>query len=390
MQGSILILNSGSSSLKYEVFSYGEGSPLKHTDGGLIEKIGENGSGIASHAEALSLLMKERMPPSLSGELVGIGHRVVHGGEQFDRAVLVNSDVLEGIRATVSLAPLHNPANLAGIEACSRFWPEIPQVAVFDTAFHQTLPESAWRYAIRDTPDQAGRIRRYGFHGTSFSSVRRQVAAYLGRDSQDLSLIVLHLGNGASACAIRDGISVDTSMGMTPTAGLVMGTRSGDIDPGILLHWLREEDQDAVTLDQRLNRESGLFGLCGTNDMRELLKAIEGGCQQSAMALSVYVHRIRHYIGAYRADLPDLDALVFTGGVGQHASMVRARVLEDLSHLGFMLDEALNASDLKGILEIQRQDSPVRILVVPALEEREIAIQVCEALGWALDEWRGA
>lgn len=390
MKGSILILNSGSSSLKYEVFRYEKGETLVPLARGLIEKIGEPGSGVGHHLEAIKILFEAQRSLFLDQTLLGIGHRVVHGGERFKGAVEIDDAVLSGIREAIPMAPLHNPANLAGIEATRNQWPRIPEVAIFDTAFHQTLPESAWRYAIGEACEGACRIRRYGFHGTSYSSICRQVSVFLGKRRETLNLMVLHLGNGASVCAIREGQSVDTSMGMTPTAGLVMGTRTGDLDPGILLHWMRTEGITPDLLDRRLNRESGLMGLSGTNDMRELLQAVDAGCDRSSMALSVYVHRIRHYIGAYLTQLPQLDALVFTGGVGEHAARVRMKILENLAHLGFSLDLERNAAKDSGIREIQRGDGGVRILVAPANEEREIAIQVCEVLGLEPRELGGA
>jgi acetate kinase len=378
---SILIMNSGSSSLKFELYAYAE-TGFSVLTKGLVERIGESGSRVKNHSDAIEqvVLTLESSGHLGSHSLAAIGHRVVHGGEHFRSASRINDEVIAGIRAAASLAPLHNPPNLLGIEACRERWPEVPQVAVFDTAFHQTLPVAAYRYAIPDVPGQGERVRRYGFHGTSFASIRRQVAAYLDRDAETLNLIVLHLGNGASACAIRSGCSVDTSMGMTPTAGLVMGTRSGDVDPGVLLHWLRQEGLDVNALDRRMNHESGLKGLSGTNDMRELMQRIEAGSPDARMALDVYIHRLRHYVGAYRAALPELDALVFTGGIGEHAPQVRSETLADLAHLGFRLDEAINAGFRGDIGELQHADSMVRIMVAPASEEREIAIQTAEVL----------
>ena len=234
---SILVMNSGSSSLKFELFLFSNDGPVG-VSSGLIERIGEAGSRIKDHRDAIDQIVQalDAADPVRNSPLLAIGHRVVHGGERFREAVLIEPSVIEGIRAASALAPLHNPPNLLGIEACRAHWSGVPQVAVFDTAFHQSLSAAAYRYAIPNFEGQGERIRRYGFHGTSFASIRRQVANYLHRSADELNLLVMHLGNGASVCAIRDGKSVDTSMGMTPTAGLVMGTRSGDIDPGVLLH----------------------------------------------------------------------------------------------------------------------------------------------------------
>jgi len=378
---SILVMNSGSSSLKYELFEL-SGAELSVVAKGLVERIGEPESVVQNHKDAIAQVVHaleasenlERSP------LFVIGHRVVHGGERFRQAAVIDADVVEGIRAAASLAPLHNPPNLLGIEACRHQWPEVPQVAVFDTAFHQTLPAAAYRYAIPAVEGSGQRVRRYGFHGTSFASIRRQVSQYLDRPAHSLNLLVLHLGNGASACAIRAGESIDTSMGMTPTAGLVMGTRSGDIDPGILLHWMAHEGESAETINRRLNHQSGLQGLCGSNDMRKILERIEARDSVAREALDVYIHRLRHFIGAYRAELPELDALVFTGGIGEHAPKVRLDALSGLSHLGFDLDVDRNEAYAGGIAEIQRPGALIRVMVAPPAEEREIALQSAELL----------
>lgn len=381
MAKSILIMNSGSSSLKFELYAF-SAEGLAVLTKGLVERIGESGSPVQNHADAIGqvVLALEASGHLERNVLSAIGHRVVHGGERFRRATRIDQDVIEGIQAAAALAPLHNPPNLLGIEACQVRWPDVPQVAVFDTAFHQTLPAAAYRYAIPEVPGQTDPIRRYGFHGTSFASIRRQVAQYLHREPETLNLIVLHLGNGASMCAIRNGESMDTSMGLTPTAGLVMGTRCGDLDPGVLLHWLRQGPIDAQALDRRINQESGLKGLSGTNDMRELMSRIDAGVPEARTALDVYIHRLRHYVGAYRAELSRLDALVFTGGIGEHAPRVRSETLADMTHLGFVLDEAVNASFKGDIGEIQTASSPIRIMVAAASEEREIALQTAELL----------
>lgn len=380
-EGALLVLNAGSSTLKYEFFGYTKGQPLIRREAGVIEGIGEAGAEVASHEEALRQVLDQPERATTRGSLLGVAHRVVHGGEEFSRATLIDASVLEGIRQAIPLAPLHNPANLAGIEACRLGWPGLPQVAVFDTAFHQTIPEAASHYGLGLSPEGQPKIRRYGFHGTSYASVCRRLSAQWALPVEALNLIVLHLGNGASACAIQGGRSLDTSMGMTPTAGLVMGTRSGDLDPGIVLHWLRHEGCSVDDIDRRINREGGLKGLSGHQDMRKLLAALDQGEDRAELALGVFVHRIRHYLGAYRAALPELTALVFTGGIGEHAPLVRARILDRLVHLGFELDALRNAATPEGLSAIHKVGAKIPILVMPAAEEHEMACQMCELIG---------
>lgn len=381
MARSILVMNSGSSSLKYELYMLSS-EGLSAVSGGLVERIGEPDSTVKDHGDAIGRVvhMLEASGYLKTAPLFAIGHRVVHGGERFRQAEVIDASVVEGIRAAASLAPLHNPPNLLGIEACRAHWAAVPQVAVFDTAFHHSLPAAAYRYAIPEAKEGGERVRRYGFHGTSFASIRRQIAAYLQRSADEVNLLVLHLGNGASICAIRAGVSVDTSMGMTPTAGLVMGTRSGDVDPGVLVHWLSNEGLSAEDLNRRLNHQSGLKALCGSNDMREILGRVLSGDAEAREALDIYIHRLRHFIGAYRAELPQLDALVFTGGIGEHAPKVRLEALSGLSHLGFELDLERNVAYAGGVAEIQKKGSQVRVIVAPAAEEREIALQASELL----------
>ena len=382
MPSKILVINSGSSSVKYRLLAWEGGQYCRSLIAGLIERIGEAHSTVSDHSQAIAEMVRtlESEGWLTPGELLAIGHRVVHGGESFSRAVILSDEVMDAIRAAIPLAPLHNPANLLGIEACRARWPDVSQVAVFDTAFHQSMSPEAYRYAVPNPAYEAQGVRRYGFHGTSFASVRRQVADYLGQPDQALHLIVLHLGNGASACAIRAGVSVDTSMGMTPLAGLMMGTRSGDLDPGVILYWLEQDGQTPGEVSRCLNRESGLKGIAGTNDMREILARADRSDVDAKLAMAMYVHRVRHYIGAYRALLPELHALVFTGGIGEHASAIRSAVCRDLTHLGFHLDEDKNRSIPSGIAEIQSSHSAVRIMVVPTDEEGEIARQALELL----------
>jgi acetate kinase len=385
MPRKILVLNSGSSSLKYRLFDL-DGERVLAS--GLVERIGEPSAAtgqppVPDHRAAIAGIVRQlEASGSLSGgaDLSGIGHRVVHGGEDFAAAAVVDERVLAAIRAAVPLAPLHNPPNLLGIEVCRELWPEVPQVAVFDTAFHQTMPPYAYRYALPEQCYSQGRIRRYGFHGTSFAYVTRQAAAYLGRPVEALNLIALHLGNGASACAIAGGRSVDTSMGLTPLAGLMMGTRCGDIDPGVLLHLLEAPDRSAVDVARLLNRDSGLKGVAGSNDMRDVLARAEAGEAGARLAVEMYCYRIKHYVGAYFAALGRVDALVFTGGIGEHAAPIRSGVCAGLQGLGIVLDETANRALVPGIAAIQQGDG-IRVLVVPTDEELEIARQAGELVG---------
>jgi acetate kinase len=384
MDPRILVLNSGSSSVKYRLFERQTSGRLFVLVSGLVERIGEADSQAENHQAALDFLVEglEAGGYLPADSLMAIGHRVVHGGEAFHQAVRITPKVRAAIDAATPLAPLHNPPNLLGIDACLKRWPKLPQVAVFDTAFHQTLSASAFRYAIPDEAYRRYGIRRYGFHGTSFASITHQVAAVLDRPKERLNLIVLHLGNGASACAIKGGRSIDTSMGMTPLAGLVMGTRSGDLDPGSVFYWMEHAHLSLQEMDHILNQASGLKGVAGTNDMRDILLRTGEGDVAAHLALDIYVHRLRHYIGAYRAGLPELDALVFTGGVGEHAASVRSMACRELHHLGIELDEERNKSPRGGILNIHAASSDVPIMVVPTDEEGEIARQTLdEVLG---------
>ena len=361
----VFVINSGSSSVKYQVVDAETG---ESTVDGTIERIGEPGSDVPDHDAALRIALE-----SLGGDtdFAGVGHRVVHGGARFRDATLITPEVEAAIEELSALAPLHNPANLAGIRAARAALPDVPQVAVFDTAFHQTLQPEAYTYAV---PPELG-IRRYGFHGTSFAYVSREAARILDAASKPHGrMVVLHLGNGASACAVRDGVSVETSMGLTPLEGLVMGTRSGDIDPGALISLGLDSDR----LDDLLNHRSGLLGLAGRSDLREVEQAAETGDAAAHLALEVYAHRIRAYIGAYAAQLGGLDALVFTAGVGERGAAMRARVLRGLEFLGLTLDPHRNAVSAT---VISTDDSRASILVVPTNEELEIARQTIAARG---------
>jgi acetate kinase len=390
----ILVLNSGSSSIKYELFDMdGQMSVAS----GLVERIGESTSTLNHRTREHDHAIERPLPDHRAGfeamaeafaatvpvpahALVAVGHRVVHGGDRFAHPAVIDDDVLEAIRDCIPLAPLHNPANLLGIEVAMQAYPGCPHVAVFDTAFHQTMPESAYRYAIDRTTADDHRIRRYGFHGTSHAFVSRAAGQLLDLPPEDARIITLHLGNGASACAVRGGRSVDTSMGLTPLAGLVMGTRCGDLDPGVLLHLLRG-GVDLDTLDALLNKQSGMRGLTGHNDLRQVHAAAARGDGHAAAALDVYVHAIRHYLGAYLVELGGADAVVFTAGVGENDPVVRQRVCEGLSGLGIAIDPDRNAAT-RGpdtVVDLSAATSPVRVLVIPTDEEREIALQALAA-----------
>jgi len=367
------VVNSGSSSIKWELLEVESGESVRR---GIVERIGEAGGDAADHRQAMTSII------GMLGDEhpVVIGHRVVHGGDLFSAATVVTPEVEAAIEKLSALAPLHNPPNLAGIRAAQVAFPGIPNVAVFDTAFHQSLAPEAYTYAIDARVAAEHSVRRYGFHGTSYQYVSRRAAEVIGRPLDELRLIVFHLGNGASACAIAGGRSVDTSMGMTPLEGLVMGTRSGDLDPGVLFHLAREAGLTTPELDTLLNRRSGILGLSGHGDMRDLVDTMKAGDAASRLAFDVYVHRLRHYLGAYLAQLGGVDAIVFTAGVGENSPDVRAGALAGLGDLGIHLDAARNASRSPEPRRISTDDSPVAVLVVPTNEELEIARQSLAAL----------
>ncbi len=388
MTGTVLVINSGSSSMKYQLIDVAAGAARAS---GIIERIGEpagrasmtidgktreHSADISDHESALRLmreLFAEFGRPLHADELTAVGHRVVHGGSVFGDPVVVDAAVLQQIRDLSVLAPLHNPANAAGIEQAALAFPGVPQIAVFDTAFFRTLPPAAYTYAIDRKVAQQHQVRRYGFHGTSHQYVSQQVAAFLGRELSEFDQIVLHLGNGASASAIRGGVAVETSMGLTPLEGLVMGTRSGDVDPGALLHLMRVASLDVDAVEALLNRKSGLLGLSGVNDFRDLAELIEAGDTHASNALDVYCHRVRKYIGAYLAVLGGADVLTFTAGVGENAADVRWRICDGLKGLGIRLDPDLNAVRSGRARVISAAGSPMTVLVVPTNEELAIA-----------------
>lgn len=395
MSGFVLVINTGSSSLKYSLVDGVSGTAVAV---GLVERIGEeqgrhshrgpDGESrvelkVATHEDALRAALDafETHGPSLADvEIVAVGHRVVHGGSRFADPVLIDDEVIADITELVPLAPLHNPANLEGIRVAQRLFPQLPQVAVFDTAFHQTLPPQAYTYAVpREWLTEHG-IRRYGFHGTSHAFVSAEAARLLGGAPSDLNLIVLHLGNGCSATAVRGGRSVDTSMGMTPLEGLVMGTRSGDLDPAIPAHLTQELGWSAAQVDRALNSDSGLKGLAGDNDFRELSRRRAAGDEQAQLAFDVYCYRIKKYIGAYYAALGTVDAIVFTAGVGQNSAEVRAASLEGLERLGIRIDVERNNAPSTEARTVSADDSAVAVLVIPTNEEWEIARQTLKVV----------
>jgi acetate kinase len=371
----VFVVNSGSSSIKYQLVELETGAALVT---GLIERIGESGGGAPDHEAGMALALKAL---GSGHDITAVGHRVVHGGTRFTEATVITDEVENEIDALSVLAPLHNPANLVGIRAARKALPGIPHVAVFDTAFHRTLAPAAYTYAIDSGVAEKYGVRRYGFHGTSHKYVSERAAEFLGRPLESLKTIVLHLGNGASACAIDGGVSVDTSMGMTPLEGLVMGTRSGDIDPAVLGSLHAQAGYDFDELDDLLNRRSGLLGMAGSGDMRDVQTAATAGDERAEAALAVYRHRIRHYVGAYLATLGRLDALVFTAGVGENSVELRSQALEGLEGLGISVDDKRNRAKSKNERVISPDGSPVAVLVIPTNEELEIARQTIRALG---------
>ncbi|WP_306191770.1 acetate kinase [Streptomyces sp. MK5] len=394
----VLVLNSGSSSVKYQLLDMRDASRLAV---GLVERIGEQTSRlkhacvasgdtreqngpIADHDAALKAVAEELAKDGLgldSPELAAIGHRVVHGGMFFTEPTVIDDAVLTEIERLIPVAPLHNPANLTGIRTAMALRPDLPQVAVFDTAFHTTMPESAARYAIETKLADRYRVRRYGFHGTSHAYVSRRTAELLGKAYEDVNVIVLHLGNGASASAVRGGRCVDTSMGLTPLEGLVMGTRSGDLDPAVIFHLQRVGGMSMDEIDTLLNKRSGLFGLCGDNDMREIRRRMDEGDEQARLAFDIYIHRLRKYIGAYYAVLGSVDAVAFTAGVGENADFVRAAAVAGLEGLGLAVDGERNAVRGDEARLISPDGARVAVAVVPTDEEMEIAGQTYALVG---------
>lgn len=396
----ILVLNCGSSSIKFQLFCMTDERSLAK---GLIEKIGSDEAmihymtsnendihrmqSVPNHDTGIELVLSLLMHPGHGviqdkSSISGIGQRVVHGGEEFSDSVLCDSVVKSAIRRYSQFAPLHNPHNLEGIVSCEKLLPGVPQVAVFDTAFHHTLPEHAYLYGLPYGLYTKLGIRRYGFHGTSHRFVAQRAAEILNQRLEDLKLITCHLGNGASVAAIDGGKSVDTSMGFTPLEGLVMGTRCGDMDPAIIPYIMEHEDLTSKQMDTVMNSYSGMLGLTGTsNDLREIVADAKRGSERHEMALKVYCYRIRKYIGAYMTVLGRVDAIVFTGGVGEHRPEVRSCSLEGLEHFGIEIHNESNASN-----EIRISTGKVHVLVIPTNEELAIARDTCKILSFKFQE----
>ncbi|GGF04851.1 acetate/propionate family kinase [Hymenobacter cavernae] len=390
----IFVVNSGSSSIKYQLFRLPAEQPVCS---GLIERIGLENSVIthkvyrgeqehveqrtldlpdheAGLREAINLLMDAEVGVIQDpAEVEVVGHRVVHGGESFAATTIVTDEVKREIKRLFPLAPLHNPANYLGIEVAEKLVPQAKQVVVFDTAFHQTMPERAFRYALPDSLYTEQGIRVYGFHGTSHKYVAEQAAEYLGNPAA--KFITIHLGNGCSMAAVEGGKSIDTSMGFGPLSGLVMGTRSGDLDPSVVFHLVSQLGYDVEQVSNLLNKRSGMLGLTGFSDMRDIGKALAAGDPHAALAYDLYTYRIKKYIGAYTAVLNGLDALVFTAGVGENDTLVRARACQQMEYLGINLDAAKNEERSRQLREINTPESRVKILVIPTNEELEIARQ---------------
>ena len=389
------MINTGSSSIKYQLFDMADEKVLAS---GFAEKIGEDegllklnvisehGHGhekvvkgvIPNHREALRQIVDLLGHPDSGviqdkSEISAVGHRVVHGGEAFKAPTIINEEVISEIKKNIPLAPLHNPPNLEGIEVARSIFPDAPHVAIFDTAFHQTIPAKAFLYALPYALYRNSGVRRYGFHGTSHSYVSERSAEYLGQPLSDLNMITIHLGNGASMAALKNGKCVDTTMGMTPLEGLVMGTRTGDVDPALPFFLSGHLKMSLDEIDELMNKESGLKGICGTNDMREVLEKRETGDKRAKIAVDIYTYRIKKYIGAYFAVLGNLHGLIFTGGIGENAPVIRELCCRGLDRLGIEIDKEKNNAAEEGVREINSLDRGIKILVVPTNEELKIA-----------------
>ena len=390
----ILVINCGSSSLKFQVIDTDTSACIAK---GLCERIGIDGAityqnlkaggdkikktpAIEDHHKAVSLVLDALTDPDTGviaslDEIGAVGHRVVHGGEKFTTSVIINEEVIKAIREVSDLAPLHNPANLIGIEACQALMPDTPMVAVFDTAFHQTMPAKAYRYAIPNEYYDKYRVRRYGFHGTSHSFVSKAVAETLGKDYSELKTIVCHLGNGASISAVKYGKCVDTSMGLTPLEGLIMGTRSGDLDPAVVSYLAGKEGLTAAQVDNILNKKSGVLALSGnlSSDFRDLWAAKDAGNEMAGLALDAWAYRVAKYIGSYAAAMNGVDVICFTAGVGENDPRSRKEIYSYLGYLGIEIDEDRNKATIGDVAEISTPASKVKVFVYPTNEELAIA-----------------
>lgn len=398
--GKVLAINAGSSSLKFQLFEMPEETVLAK---GLMERIGFDGSEFTleyneteevfkqdmhDHGEAVELLLKELLASLVIeslDEIIAVGHRVVHGGEHFSKSVKITDEVIDIIEGVSELAPLHNPPNLTGIRAFSEALPNVPMVAVFDTAFHQTMPEKSYIYSLPYEYYEKYGIRKYGFHGTSHKYVAEKAAELIGRPLEDLRLITCHLGNGASITAVEKGKSIDTSMGFTPLAGVTMGTRSGDIDPAIIPYIKEKTGMDASEVVNVLNKKSGLLALSGiSNDLRDIEAAAERGDERATLALEIFAARIHQYIGSYAARMSGVDAIIFTAGVGENSEIVREKILTGLEFMGVYWDPKLNAGCRKQA-ELSYSHSPVKVFIIPTDEEVMIARDTYEFSGIAVN-----
>ena len=399
----ILVINSGSSSIKFQLLQMENESVLAS---GLVERIGEEegllkctfmpGSSdekvakiaepIADHNKGMLLavnLLSDAEYGVLSGkdDIGAVGHRVVHGGEDFHQPAVITDEIMAAIEKNIPLAPLHNPANIDGIRVAQELFPGVPQVAVFDTAFHQTIPPHAYHYALPYELYEKERIRRYGFHGTSHKFVANECAKVMGKPLNELNIISIHLGNGCSMTAIKNGESIDTTLGLTPLEGLVMGTRSGDVDPAVHAFLARNCGMDIEQIDSMLNKESGLKGLCGLNDMRDIHGAIESGNERAKLALDVQTYRNKKYVGAYMAVLGHVDAIIFTAGIGENDEIVRAKSLEGMESCGIEIDIEANDQRIKKPTLLSSSDSRVQVWGIPTNEELAIAREALELVG---------
>lgn len=371
--GMALVLNCGSSTVKYQVVDTTQDAPLAS---GLVDRVTDHGEAIR---EIIARLADAESGVDLT-RLTAVGHRVVQGGDEFSAPTIIDDDVERRIALLSTLAPLHNPGHVAGIKAAREAFPAIPHVAIFDTAFFQTLSEAAYTFAIDQNVAKEHAIRKYGFHGTSYAYLAHEAPRVMGKNPDELNMIALHLGNGASAAAIRGGRAIDTTMGLTPLAGLVMGSRTGDIDPAVVFHLHRAAGMTIDEIDHLFNRQSGMLGLTGHSDMRDVETAAEEGSHAAQLGLEIYCRRIRGYVGQYYAQLGHVDAIVFTAGVGENDDLVRAQSLAGLEELGIEVDPDRNAGRKKQATLISTDASRIQVWVVPTNEEREIALQSIAAV----------
>ncbi|WP_103600554.1 acetate kinase [Campylobacter concisus] len=390
----ILVLNSGSSSIKFQLFAMDTKTSLAS---GLVEQIGSSSSRAVLKANGETYEIKRFIKDHHDGleamnelfvtshtlhdlsELDGIGHRIVHGGESFFSSMIVDESVIKKIEEISPLAPLHNPGHLAGIKNAMKESKNVPHVVVFDTVFHQSMPEYAYRYALPYDVCKTHHIRKYGFHGTSHRYVCKQAAKMLGIEFDKFNAISLHLGNGASACAVQNGKSIDTSMGLSPLEGLIMGTRSGDMDPAVVIYLLNIGVLKWNEIDNFLNKKSGLFGICGSSDMREVVAKMQND-ERAKLAFEMFCYRVKKYIGSYYAILGRVDALIFTGGIGENAPNTRQKICDELKHLGIHINHDLNFQDMRGERCIDRDDAKIKTLIIPTNEELEIAIETARVI----------